>query len=123
MDPPEALPDDIVEFLHHATSEQRQALLRYAGELESSAYGEDDSPRSRTESPDTHVESATCSGDDSSDTTARAEYEELGDEERPDDVPAKATITIKEINDNRYYYWQWRDGDKIRSQYKGPVSN
>ena len=44
-------------------------------------------------------------------------------EERPDDVPSKATITIKEINDNRYYYWQWRDGEKIRSQYKGPVNS
>jgi hypothetical protein len=47
--------------------------------------------------------------------------------ERPDDlpdgVPTKATITIKDINDNRYYYWQWRDGDKIRSKYKGPVSS
>ncbi|SNR57611.1 hypothetical protein [Halorubrum vacuolatum] len=40
----------------------------------------------------------------------------------PDDVPAKATITIKEINDNRYYYWQWREGDKIKSKYKAPVS-
>ncbi|WP_049986312.1 hypothetical protein [Halobellus rufus] len=47
-------------------------------------------------------------------------------EERPDDlpdgVPAKATITIEEINDNRYSYWQWREGDKIRSQYKGSVN-
>jgi hypothetical protein len=33
-------------------------------------------------------------------------------DERPDDVPSKATITIKEINDNRCYYWQWRDSDK-----------
>jgi hypothetical protein len=40
----------------------------------------------------------------------------------PDDVPSKATITIKEINDNRYYYWQWREGEKIRSQYEGPVN-
>ena len=47
-------------------------------------------------------------------------------EERPDnlpeDVPAKATITIKEINDNRYYYWQWREGEKVTSKYKGPVN-
>jgi hypothetical protein len=41
----------------------------------------------------------------------------------PDDVPAKATITIKNINDNRYYYWQWREGDKVRSKYKGPVGS
>ena len=44
-------------------------------------------------------------------------------EDLPDDVPAKATITIKEINDNRYYYWQWRDGSQVRSQYKGPVDS
>ena len=43
--------------------------------------------------------------------------------DRPDDVPAKASTTIKEINDNRYYYWQWRDGDSVRSQYKGPVDD
>jgi hypothetical protein len=43
-------------------------------------------------------------------------------EDLPDDVPSKATITVKEINDNRYYYWQWRDGEQIRSKYKGPVS-
>ena len=52
-----------------------------------------------------------------------ADHEEI--EERPDDlpdeVPAKATITIKEINDNRYYYWQWREGGTVKSQYKGPV--
>ena len=47
-----------------------------------------------------------------------------GVEERPDDppdgVPAKATITIKEINDNRYYYWQWRDGKKSDLNIKVP---
>ncbi|SNR70298.1 hypothetical protein [Halorubrum vacuolatum] len=40
----------------------------------------------------------------------------------PDDVPTKATITIKEINDNRYYYWQWREGESVKSKYKGPVN-
>lgn len=42
-------------------------------------------------------------------------------EERPEGVPSKATTTVKEINGNRYRYWQWRDGEKIRSKYKGPV--
>jgi hypothetical protein len=49
-----------------------------------------------------------------------------GVDERPDDlpndVPTKATLTVKEINDSQYYYWQWRDGEKIKSKYKGPVS-
>lgn len=58
---------------------------------------------------------------------ARLAEESNGDEidnrpeDLPDDVPSKATITIKEINDNRYYYWQWREGDKIKSKYKSPV--
>jgi hypothetical protein len=49
------------------------------------------------------------------------EIEERPDD-LPDDVPSKATITIKTINDNRYYYWQWREGDKICSKYKGLVN-
>ncbi|MCW8173686.1 hypothetical protein D8S78_24030 [Natrialba swarupiae] len=59
---------------------------------------------------------------------ARLEEESAEDDidDRPDDlpedVPMKATITIKEINDNRYYYWQWREGDTVTSKYKGPVN-
>ena len=41
----------------------------------------------------------------------------------PDGVPGKATITVKEINDHRYYYWQWREGETIKSKYKGPVDS
>lgn len=40
----------------------------------------------------------------------------------PADVPSKATLTIKEINENRSYYWQWREGDTVTSKYKGPVN-
>jgi len=43
-------------------------------------------------------------------------------DDRPDEVPAGASVTIKEINDNRYRYWQWRDGDKIKSKYIGPAT-
>jgi hypothetical protein len=49
------------------------------------------------------------------------EIEERPDD-LPDDVPAKATITIEEINDNRYHYWQWREGKSVKSKYKGPVN-
>jgi hypothetical protein len=41
----------------------------------------------------------------------------------PDEVPTKATITIKEINNNRYYYWQRREREKIKSKYKGAVNS
>jgi len=55
------------------------------------------------------------------DSEEKEDSEAAADDERPEAVPAKATITIKEINDNRYYYWQWREGDSVKSQYKGPV--
>jgi len=43
-------------------------------------------------------------------------------DDRPGEVPSGASVTIKEINDNRYRYWQWRDGDKIKSKYIGPAN-
>jgi len=97
--PPAELPTEIVDILNGYSPDQLQHVARYAEELAEHKARE-----------------------------ARLE-EELDDdkiderpEDLPDDVPSKATITIKEINDNRYYYWQWREGDKIKSKYKSPVS-
>lgn len=46
------------------------------------------------------------------------------DDDTPDDsVPDKASKTVKTINDNEYLYWQWRDGDSIKSKYIGPNTN
>ena len=40
----------------------------------------------------------------------------------PEGVPAKATLTKKTINDNEYWYWQWRTDDgTVTSKYKCPV--
>lgn len=55
------------------------------------------------------------------------EEREVDEEERPDDIdrnntPQRATLTTKTINDNDYYYWQWREGSKIKSEYIRPVS-
>lgn len=36
----------------------------------------------------------------------------------PDDVPDRASVTITEIDGTEYYYFQWRDGDEIRSKTK-----
>jgi hypothetical protein len=98
--PPAELPTDIVNTLNDYSPEQLQHVARYTEELAEHKARE-----------------------------ARLEEESEEDEinERPDDlpdvVPSKATITIKEINDNRYYYWQWREGNKIKSKYKEPVSH
>lgn len=73
-----------------------------------------------------------CDSDDTrgSDDARSSEADEVPDDapeeipdEIPDDVPAKATRTVKTINDNRYYYWQWREGDAIKSKYIGPAGD
>ena len=60
-------------------------------------------------------------GTDIDEESDKGESEDRPDD-LPDDVPSKATITITEINDNRYYYWQWREGSSVKSKYKGPAN-
>ena len=95
--PPADLSTDVVTTLNKSAPDRLRAVARYAEELAEHKERE-----------------------------ARLEEESTESEKRPDDlpddVPAKATITIKEINDNRYHYWQWREGEKIKSKYKGPVN-
>lgn len=35
--------------------------------------------------------------------------------------PSKGTLTTKTINGREYYYLQWREGEKVKSQYVAPV--
>jgi len=97
--PPADLPTNIVDYLNGANADRLRDVAQYAEEL-----AEHKERESRLE----------------------AESDGEGAEQRPDDlpenVPTKATITVKEINGNRYYYWQWRDGDTVKSEYKGPVN-
>ena len=97
--PPAELPTEIIKILNDCSPEQLQHVARYAETL-----AEHKARKARLEER---------SDDD--------EIDERPDD-LPDDVPSKATVTIKEINDNRYYYWQWREGNKIKSKYKAPVS-
>jgi len=97
--PPAELPTEIVTILNEYSPDQLQHIARYAEEL-----AEHKAREARLEAK---------SDDDEID-------ERPGD--LPDDVPSKATITIKKINDNRYYYWQWREGETVTSKYKGPVN-
>jgi len=34
-----------------------------------------------------------------------------------DSAPPKASLTVKNINDNMYVYWQWRESGEIKSEY------
>jgi hypothetical protein len=97
--PPADLPTEVVNALNESAPERLRDVSRYA-----EALAEHKEREARLEG-----ESDGGEDDDRPD-------------DLPDDVPSKATVTIKEINDNRYYYWQWRDGDSVTSKYKGPVN-
>ncbi|SIR68024.1 hypothetical protein SAMN05421858_3310 [Haladaptatus litoreus] len=97
--PPRELDDGLVERLADQSPVLLRHTARYAEEL--AEYREREARLSERDDDENHEERP---------------------DDLPDDVPSKATITVKEINDNRYY-WQWREGDKIRSKYKGPVNS
>jgi len=97
--PPAELPTGIVDTLNGYSPDQLRHVARYAEEL-----AEHKAREARLE-----------------EKSDEDEIDERQDE-LPDNIPPKATVTIKEINDNRYYYWQWREGDKVTSKYKGPVN-
>lgn len=81
--PPADLPTDVVDILDDYSPERLRRVARYAEEL--AEYRERETRLAKE--------------------TEGEEIEERSDD-LPDDVPFKATITIKEINNNRYYYWQ-----------------
>lgn len=95
VDSPHELPPEVRSTIESCSPDELRAIADYATEL-----------AQRRE---------TTNEDDETDTDQT--------EEMPNGVPSKATITTKEINGNRYHYWQWREGDKIRSKYKGPASD
>ena len=97
--PPAEIPTDIVDTLNGYAPDQLRRVAQYAEELSEHKTREQ---RLREKAEEDEVQGRP--------------------DDLPDDVPTKATITIKEINDNRYYYWQWRDGDQIKSKYKAPVN-
>ena len=102
-----ATPDGIAQYitdgLERQSPEDLHTIAVYAEEL--AAYKE---------------AQAEAELEDQDDEVVRESSE--NDDDLPDDVPGKASVVIKEINDNRYYYYQWRDGDKVRSKYKAPVN-
>lgn len=55
---------------------------------------------------------------------SQSEVDKRVDPEKYPGVPSGATITIKETQPGlKYYYWQWREKDSIKSKYIGPVSD
>jgi len=41
--------------------------------------------------------------------------------EKAESIPAKPSLTTKEIDGTGYYYLQWRSGESVQTQYVAPV--
>ncbi|REA00893.1 hypothetical protein DEQ92_18980 [Haloferax sp. Atlit-6N] len=82
--PPTDLPTAVVNALNESSPSSLRDVARYAEAL---AEHKEREARLEEASPEGELEKRP--------------------DNLPDDVPTKATTTVKEINDNRYYYWQW----------------
>jgi hypothetical protein len=118
------LSDDLVRTIRALETGELQAL---------SDLIEEEISNRATENPDDDGEPTAVSPGDTDAQADRPEQREDSStvettdrpdelDDRPDEVPGKATVVIKTINDNRYYYWQWREGEKVKSKYAGPVN-
>ena len=112
---PQALPKYLIEGVEKQSPENLRELVSYAEQM--ADYKEAEAQReleartnqSTTETPE--------EWDDN-------EWEEAVDDARDEaDLPdSKGTLTTKTIDGRDYFYLQWREGSKIKSQYVGPVA-
>lgn len=116
----ETLPEEIVRYVREASSQERDAIRSLVDEFESKSGSSDsDGNGSQPERESEHSSGVSQHNETVDESNNSIEQSD----DPPDGVPANATLTVKQINNNRYYYWQWRDGDSIRSKYKGPVQD
>ncbi|SEO78007.1 hypothetical protein SAMN05216388_101930 [Halorientalis persicus] len=113
----ESVPDEVRDVIDESSEAELRALLRYVREALESADGDTDTPGRVAVSELSAAESNTAGSTTTSEVDSQAE----STDEQPEGVPSKATRVVKEINDNRYYYWQWRDGDSVKSKYDRPA--
>ena len=112
---PQALPKYLIEGVEKQSPEKLRELAAYAEsmadwmEAETQRELEAQADQSTTETPE--------EWDDD-------EWDEAVDDAREEaEIPAsKGTLTTKTIDGRDYYYLQWREGSKIKSQYVAPVT-
>ena len=101
-EPPASIPQYILDGLDRQDAQTLQEISHYAEDLAAAK------------------EAAAEAELEDDDEVVREDSEDVDD--LPNDVPTKASIVVKNINSNRYYYYQWREGSKVKSKYKAPVN-
>jgi len=102
-EPPASIPQYILDGLDRQDAQTLEEISRYAEDLAAAKEAE-----------------AEAELEDDDEEVVREDSEDVDD--LPDDVPSKASVVVKNINSNRYYYYQWREGSKVKSKYKAPVN-
>jgi hypothetical protein len=105
-EPPAGIAQYILDGLDRQSPEELRTIAEYAQRL------------AAWEANQQTVEQEQADIDDQDDVVAERE---AVDDERPDGVPGKASVVVKEIDGNRYEYWQWWEDGGTKSQYKGPA--
>ena len=103
------IPDEIDEWFNQLTANELEDVSRTTADMAENRR---------------RVEQLQANGEDDTDEEIMQERpRDSHGSEMPEGVPAKATLTKKTINDNEYWYWQWRTDDgTVTSKYKSPVN-
>ncbi|WP_227378590.1 hypothetical protein [Haladaptatus halobius] len=123
--PPASLPKYLAEGLQKQDSETLKDVQEYATELR--LYQAAQTGLDRPKAGDTTDNSADVANI-ADELLIKVRENEISEEVADWDeivekgVPARATLTTKTINDNQYYYFQWREGEQVKSQYVAPVT-
>jgi len=119
VSPPEA-PSDLPKYLGEGVEKQSPERLRdlieYADQM--ADWKEAQADRELEEQAEKE------DVDTTPDEWEQQEWKEVVDDARDeaDIKPGKGTLTTKNIDDRDYYYLQWREESKIKSQYVAPVN-
>lgn len=98
--PPDPLPEYVVKAIRRRKSKKElEAVIQYAEAL--LEY------RQQNLQPQGEI----------GDNTGRTSIDDLP----RNGAPKRATLTTKRIDEREYYYWQWREGSKVKSAYSAPV--
>ena len=111
-DPPTDTPKYLREGLQKQSPEMLRSIATYASALA------DSKERALQEELDAQAVDV-----DDETTPDGWDADEWDEQLEDSDVPARATLTTKTIDDRDYYYYQWREGDKIKSEYVAPVNS
>lgn len=107
--PPEPIPQYLGDGLQKQSPETLEAIADYATRL----------AKAKRARLDAELEEREANVDDAPDEWDEGDWEKVLEDA---DAPPKATLTTKRIDGRDYYYYQWREGDSIISEYVAPVS-